>query len=503
MNKIKKRRMKKKLMQNKIKIMFFIVLSFSFFLGSAYAILNQRLDLGGTVKIGGSQFVCENDITGELVFNTSWGNNDGTQTFNTSLLIRNNGVEDIVGWEIKIKGPSDLEVQSNANITYGDDGVITLTHYDWNGTINSDIEFSLEISFITVETELNLEYVTFNGCLVHGDSAPDIEEPEDPDVELTGLTISPSTYTMNIGDTLALIVTKTPSNASADLVWTSSDSNIVSVTEDGVITGVNVGDATITVTSGTISASIPVTVEEESAPPTTSDVQIVFKNTDNYWQNSDGSYSMNFSITITNNSESTIEKVQFTLVMPDGTTYSLWNSAITTSGNDFTYSNTLASGASETIYGQLVWPSGAAVDNYISPQITNIVATSASESASASSYSLRTVENEISLSDVQIVFNKSGDYWGDASNGYSMNFSINITNNSTSPINSVNFTLDVPTGTTYNIWDGTTTVNNNDFTYSYQIGSGGNITINGQVHYPAGTDINNYLNPSVTNITIN
>lgn len=78
MNKIKKRRMKNKLMQNKIKIMFIIVLSFLFFLGSGYAILNQRLNLGGKVTIGSSEYTCEYNIEGSLTLDASWGNNDGT-----------------------------------------------------------------------------------------------------------------------------------------------------------------------------------------------------------------------------------------------------------------------------------------------------------------------------------------------------------------------------------------------------------------------------------------
>ena len=177
---------------------------------------------------------------------------------------------------------------------------------------------------------------------------------------------------MSIGDTLALIVTKTPSNAAADLVWTSSDSKIVSVSEDGVITGVSVGNATITVTAGEISASIPVTVEEETPPPTTSDVQIVFKNTDSYWQNGDGTYSMNYSITITNNSENTIEKVQFTLVMPDGTTYNIWDNITKVTGNNFTYQNQIGSNATATISGQITLPPGVEINNYLSPRVSNI-----------------------------------------------------------------------------------------------------------------------------------
>ena len=50
-----------------------------------------------------------------------------------------------------------------------------------------DNPFSLGIGFITVEEEFNLDYFLFNGCLIYGDNAPEPEEPDDPNVELTGL----------------------------------------------------------------------------------------------------------------------------------------------------------------------------------------------------------------------------------------------------------------------------------------------------------------------------
>lgn len=503
MNKLKKRRLKNKIMNNKVKFIVIIACIFILTLGSAYAVLNQVFNISGKATIGNENTICENNISGELIFNTNWGNNDGTQTFNTSLKIKNNSAEDIVGWTVMIKGPSDLTVQSNANITVDEDGIITLTNYDWNGTITPDIEFSLEIGFITVETELNLEYVTFNGCVIHGDGAPDIEPEEpDPDVELTGLTVSPSEYTMSIGEVVTMQATKTPSNAAATIIWTSSNSNVASISDDGIVTAISNGTTTITATSGNITATATITVEEETPPPSTSDVQVVFKNNDNYWQNGDGTWSMNFSVTITNNSSNTIDKTMFSLVMPEGTTYSIWHDAVTVSGNDFVYAYQLENGATQTIYGQLIWPSDVNPDDYISPQIINVVGTGSAESTSSNTFKI-TNPSKISAEDVEITFNKSGDYWGDSANGYHMNFDIVIKNNSTLTLKSAEFTLDAPSDTTYSIWNNGVTVNNNVFKYSNQLASGGSVKISGQLNYPAGTNINSYISPQILNKIVN
>ena len=66
----------------------------------------------------------------------------------------------------------------------------------------------------------------------------------------TGLTLSPSSETIDIGETVQLEGTLTPSNATTNsLTWESSDSSIASVDSNGLVTGVSTGEVTITATT--------------------------------------------------------------------------------------------------------------------------------------------------------------------------------------------------------------------------------------------------------------
>ncbi len=67
---------------------------------------------------------------------------------------------------------------------------------------------------------------------------------------VTGVTLSPSSYTLSLGHSLSLNAVVSPSDASNDTVsYTSSDESVATVTSKGVVTAVGVGSATITVTT--------------------------------------------------------------------------------------------------------------------------------------------------------------------------------------------------------------------------------------------------------------
>lgn len=69
-------------------------------------------------------------------------------------------------------------------------------------------------------------------------------------VPVTGVTLNKSSITLTIGATETLTLTIEPDNASnKNVTWTSSDSNIASVDNNGIVTAVASGTATITVTS--------------------------------------------------------------------------------------------------------------------------------------------------------------------------------------------------------------------------------------------------------------
>lgn len=69
-------------------------------------------------------------------------------------------------------------------------------------------------------------------------------------IHATGVTVSPSTATVAVSGTEALTATVAPATATNQNVnWTSSDTAVATVDDDGVVTGVSAGTATITATT--------------------------------------------------------------------------------------------------------------------------------------------------------------------------------------------------------------------------------------------------------------
>ncbi len=83
-------------------------------------------------------------------------------------------------------------------------------------------------------------------------------------VAVTGISLNTSTATLNVSETLQLNATIQPENATnQNVTWSSSDNSIATVNENGLVTGVAEGTATITVTTedGNFTATCTVTVE--------------------------------------------------------------------------------------------------------------------------------------------------------------------------------------------------------------------------------------------------
>ena len=82
--------------------------------------------------------------------------------------------------------------------------------------------------------------------------------------DVTGLTVTPTSVTVTLGESATITPTITPTNATNQTVnWTSSNLNIATVNSSGVISSVGVGTCTITATSADNSAktaTISVTV---------------------------------------------------------------------------------------------------------------------------------------------------------------------------------------------------------------------------------------------------
>lgn len=452
MNKIKLRRLKKNLSNKKIKILLILIISLFLLMGTGYAILSTRLDINGSAKIVAEESTCDLNIKTTHSQKGTWGDNEtGNTVYDFVIDVTNNDSDSIIGWEIKIKGPSDIGI-SWVNAEYSiDNGILTLSNLFWNSTIESGMTSSFEVAITTIESADNvddiLDYITFNGCTVYKKGGSDIDEP-DPTVELKSLQISPSEYTMTIGETAPLQVIKTPSNAEATFTWTSNNESVVSVTSDGVITALSNGTAIITVSSGSISATSTITVSGLTAlslspseytmkvgdtytltvtkTPTNAEATLTWSSSDssivsvtdsglitalkegsatitvssdginatstitvtsNETPSSDGldikfsspyyyERDIQFKFVITNNTDSQINNLSFDIGVPDGTIYSLWsNPGVTVVGNTFDVSLqwvTLNPGNTVEITGNLTLPEGYTASDYLNPTITNI-----------------------------------------------------------------------------------------------------------------------------------
>jgi len=92
--------------------------------------------------------------------------------------------------------------------------------------------------------------------------------PETPTVSVTGVSLNPTTASLVVGDTLALVATVSPETATNQAItWSSSDLTVVTAL-NGTITAVAEGEATITVTTadGNRTAITAVTVTTVAIP---------------------------------------------------------------------------------------------------------------------------------------------------------------------------------------------------------------------------------------------
>ena len=91
-------------------------------------------------------------------------------------------------------------------------------------------------------------------------------QPE-PDVALKGITVSPATLTLEVGQTGTLTVAYDPTDATVkpEVEWSTSDPAVATV-DNGTVTAVAAGTATITATADKFTATAAVTVTDGETP---------------------------------------------------------------------------------------------------------------------------------------------------------------------------------------------------------------------------------------------
>lgn len=98
-----------------------------------------------------------------------------------------------------------------------------------------------------------------------GEAEGEFSEVVDNTVELQGITLSETEVSLKTAETVKLTVQFDPVHATRpEIVWTSSNTEVASVSEDGTVTAVGEGNAEITVKAGDKTAVCQVTVEAKA-----------------------------------------------------------------------------------------------------------------------------------------------------------------------------------------------------------------------------------------------
>ena len=127
---------------------------------------------------------------------------------------------------------------------------------------------SVEVTWATSDDEVAT--VSENGLVtgVKAGKATISVKVGDETKDSVEITVKPVTVAINGSETAEIYVTRTvqltvtKAPADAAITWTSSDDEVATVSENGLVTGVKGGEAIITATSGNASDSITVTVKD-------------------------------------------------------------------------------------------------------------------------------------------------------------------------------------------------------------------------------------------------
>ncbi len=127
-------------------------------------------------------------------------------------------------------------------------------------------------------------------------------------IEVESVTLSKSALDMKTGQTATLAATVLPENATDKTVaWTSSDTKIVTVDQNGNVTAVTAGTATITASAGNSSATCTVTVTEPAQLIDIPDAAFKKYLVENFDTDKDGGISVEEAAAITSISCSKLE----------------------------------------------------------------------------------------------------------------------------------------------------------------------------------------------------
>jgi uncharacterized repeat protein (TIGR02543 family) len=171
---------------------------------------------------------------------------------------------------------SGVSVDKTASVNVGESTTLTATVSPDNATNKNVTWASSDESIATVDKNGVVTGVAAGVATITVTSVADNTKTATCTVTVTTVAVTSvsvdATASVNVGKTTTLTATVSPNNATnKNVTWESSDESIATVDENGVVTGVAAGEATITVTSvadNTKTATCTVTV---SVVPGTAD----------------------------------------------------------------------------------------------------------------------------------------------------------------------------------------------------------------------------------------
>jgi uncharacterized protein YjdB len=201
----------------------------------------------------GKKFVCTDMVTGNEIYSSTGIFPDLEELKYLRITIGNatdgNGnpfrYSNITVSKFELK---KLKYVANPTITYqGGTAIISCD------TVGADLYYRLNLSgsysAYTTPVPITADTVVQAYATYSGDTSDIVRE----DIELinvTGVTISDNSITIEENNTYALSATVLPNDATdKSVTWSSSNSGVASVDSSGVVSGVTIGSATITVTT--------------------------------------------------------------------------------------------------------------------------------------------------------------------------------------------------------------------------------------------------------------
>lgn len=242
---------------------------------------SQTIDAGSTLSL--SATVSPTDATNKVV---EWSSDDetvatvdsdgtvtavGGGTANVTVTTDDGGLTDTIAITVNVPVTGVSIDQSDSTIAEGDTLSLTASVAPADAT-NPDVQWSSsDDSIATVDASGVVTAVasgTADITVTTDDGGFTDTITITVNVPVTGVSIDEGDQTVDEGAILELNVTVTPAGASSqDLIWTSSDENVATVS-DGLVVASSVGttDITVATADGSVTDTITITVEAPTGP---------------------------------------------------------------------------------------------------------------------------------------------------------------------------------------------------------------------------------------------